>query len=99
MKTLCALAVVFVAVLTVTCGGGGPGVGDSCGSDKDCGSLQCYCVSGQPGDKNGYIPGVCSERCSSKAACAHLGSNMSCAEDFCSGINVCLAGYSGSELP
>jgi hypothetical protein len=100
MRTFAALAstIVLVASLTNSCSSS-PGVGTSCKTDSDCGSFTCYCVFGDPKVPNNYVPGVCSERCSSKADCAHLGSNMSCAKDMCTGINVCLPNFSGDELP
>lgn len=58
----------------------------------DCGSLECLC----PRDP---VPGVCSQACSKQADCAPLGDDMSCAKDFCAGVNVCLQGYSGPKVP
>jgi len=80
--------------------GGDPPVGSDCQTDKDCGSaLKCFCVMGTPGGPNGYVPGKCSVECASKADCAHLGPDMSCAADLCTGVNVCLENYSGPTLP
>jgi hypothetical protein len=94
----------LVACLTALsgCGSSGSGssvdVGSSCFSADagveatDCGSLECLC----PSDP---VPGVCSQACSKQADCDALGDDMSCAQDFCAGVNVCLQGYSGPKVP
>lgn len=58
----------------------------------DCGELKCLC----PSDA---IPGVCSKTCSKGSDCDALGDDMSCAKDFCPGVNLCLQGYSGPTVP
>src|SRR5581483_1313502 len=81
-------------VLAVSCGGD-PGIGASCMADKECGARRCLCIrGGGDGGGTGSIPGVCSVTCNSGADCAKLGSNMSCAKDFCTGVNLCLQNYS-----
>ncbi|MFS8068771.1 MAG: hypothetical protein ACMG6S_20615 [Byssovorax sp.] len=96
------MALVACSMMLIGCGGSGSGssdeVGSSCfGADAgtpatDCGSLTCFCIRGD-------VPGVCSKACSKDSDCASFGDDMSCAIDFCTGVNVCLRGYSRSTGP
>lgn len=101
VTALVAMACFVLGGSTSSCSDG-PAVGSDCAADGDCGGsgLKCFCVHGAPdGGPNGYVPGTCSEPCTSAADCAHLGSDMSCAKDLCTGVNVCLQNYSGPTLP
>ena len=99
----CLIALAACSMMLVSCGGSGSGstedVGTSCFAadagmePTDCGSLKCLCTARDP------APGVCSQACSKRSDCDALGEGMSCAKDFCTGVNVCLRGYSGPELP
>ena len=96
------IALVACLATLTGCGSSGSGssvdVGSSCFSADagveatDCSSLKCLC----PRDP---VPGVCSQTCSKQADCDALGDDMSCAADFCTGVNVCLQGYSGTKVP
>jgi hypothetical protein len=97
------IAVAIFAMPLSGCGGSGSSaeVGSTCFSADadagtpatDCGTLTCLCAVGAS------YPGVCSETCRSKADCASLGDDVSCAKDKCTGTSVCLRGYKGEELP
>lgn len=98
------LAITMFSAALIGCGGSGSSSSSSVdvGSDcfapdagmgpTDCGSFQCLCIRGS-------VPGVCSQTCTKAADCASLGDDMSCAKDFCTGVNLCLQGYSGDKLP
>jgi hypothetical protein len=92
-----AIFTLALAPLVSTCSSD-PDPGTDCQAEDDCGSLACLCKgvrdNGVAGDE---IPGVCSKQCSSKADCDSLGDDMSCVVDFCTGVNLCLQGYSGGE--
>lgn len=96
--SLVALAVFSAALSGCGSSGSSVDVGSDCTTAdagvpaSDCGSLQCLC----PVDT---IPGVCSRTCTKAADCASLGDDMSCAKDFCTGVSLCLQGYTGPKLP
>jgi hypothetical protein len=94
------LAVLLALALGVACGSGGTEIGTSCFANDACGTMQCLCVRGSADAGSGAIPGVCSTTCTSTADCtAKYGSSASCAKDFCTGVNLCLNGYSGPTVP
>jgi hypothetical protein len=84
------LVVVFLAVVCGglgACGDDKPEAGSDCKTDKDCGSMSCFCA-------NDPVPGTCSIRCRNNSDCASLGSGYSCGEFgdgvLCSTVNICL---------
>jgi hypothetical protein len=84
----------FAGILLVlgSCGGD-PDPGVTCRMDDECEPLSCLCF----GHATGTNPGVCSRTCSSKADCtASFGDVASCVT-FCTGVNLCLLGYTGGS--